>query len=848
MIVSRPMNRNVLWFMVLGMAFPGLPETGTSVASLNEGYRRVKESATVKLISSSEREALTSKLNAILTKPFLYDYYEKIKARTQNGSVTSEEVIAEVGAWISQVKGLIKDIRVKDELSSLVIDDIRQVDILKAASEFIFQFEKDLSLEQIKAVFLRNKELSQLLIKYFEALFNPQFDLTQRIVNSNGIRGEFLEKAQRVAESDKQILKLALELFSGTLKTDYYLEDRISLGLRLDPAKISAFYDKRRFPEWPFAVIWVHVPYGAYGSHIRFQDVARGGIRELKNIPQLRNAVLTENYALVLTQQFKNVDIPEGGSKGTFIFDGGLNPVAVAIGYLDSLINFMQGSDKMVYYGKEQYAVDPLELGPDEGTDVISTLASVQAKMKGLSGWRQFMTAKLPLLGGVPHKDNNLLNPPVIGNRVTSQGVMIHLDEAWKFLGINPLNQPVRINFTGGPHGDVGSGDIEIAIRKYGKNAKIISVTDSTGTAYDENGLDHEELMRLYNADTSIVNFDRRKLGKTAFLAPASSDFVELGPEVLENFNVKALNFYAGAGVEILEKSGQIPTRVKIKSDLLRDTIFFLAYADAFVPGGGLRDTISEKNMDLFFDLDGRPMAKTVVYGANVFTTPGANNFLESKGILVIPDEKANSVGVEVSSRTEVDGNLFFALGEMRNLMPQYFARVLEKLQANAVKKNWALMLEKRRHPGQFTVTEISPAVSKEIVRLSRVIEDSFASFPPGLIEAYLKNYYPDMPEVISRLGSIPQSRLQATVSKYIAATVVYNAGFDYVLKTARETGFSESAVIRAYAQAALETGLEKRKAEIFGQKYTLAPEEQMRRLLEIEQQQQSYVLNLLRR
>ncbi len=62
------------------------------------------------------------------------------------------------------------------------------------------------------------------------------------------------------------------------------------------------------------------------GFHLRFADVARGGIRMVKSAsPQAYAANLdglfNECYSLASTQQRKNKDIPEGGSKGVILLN-----------------------------------------------------------------------------------------------------------------------------------------------------------------------------------------------------------------------------------------------------------------------------------------------------------------------------------------------------------------------------------------------------------------------------------------------------------------------------------------------------------------------------------------------
>lgn len=60
------------------------------------------------------------------------------------------------------------------------------------------------------------------------------------------------------------------------------------------------------------------------GFHVRFRDVSRGGIRVIKStnaemFQRNANGQFAETYDLALTQNKKNKDIPEFGSKGTIL-------------------------------------------------------------------------------------------------------------------------------------------------------------------------------------------------------------------------------------------------------------------------------------------------------------------------------------------------------------------------------------------------------------------------------------------------------------------------------------------------------------------------------------------------
>eukprot|EP00592_Proboscia_alata_P015619 CAMPEP_0194396006 /NCGR_PEP_ID=MMETSP0174-20130528/124742_1 /TAXON_ID=216777 /ORGANISM="Proboscia alata, Strain PI-D3" /LENGTH=64 /DNA_ID=CAMNT_0039192011 /DNA_START=1752 /DNA_END=1946 /DNA_ORIENTATION=- len=60
---------------------------------------------------------------------------------------------------------------------------------------------------------------------------------------------------------------------------------------------------------------------------------------------------------------------------------------------------------------------------------------------------------------------------------------------------------------TGGPGRDVEGNEIKIMVRKYGDKAKIIGIADHSGCAEDLDGLNHEELLRLFEQKLCIRNF-----------------------------------------------------------------------------------------------------------------------------------------------------------------------------------------------------------------------------------------------------------------------------------------------------------------------------------------------------
>ena len=84
------------------------------------------------------------------------------------------------------------------------------------------------------------------------------------------------------------------------------------------------------------------------GFHLRFRDVARGGIRIITSRNREAYSInlrslFDENYNLALTQQRKNKDIPEGGSKGTILIDFAQQskPRVAFEKYVDSILDLL---------------------------------------------------------------------------------------------------------------------------------------------------------------------------------------------------------------------------------------------------------------------------------------------------------------------------------------------------------------------------------------------------------------------------------------------------------------------------------------------------------------------------
>jgi len=139
--------------------------------------------------------------------------------------------------------------------------------------------------------------------------FNPASELMPD--EDFNARCNELKKAIDAEVEDATALALLhkmIEVVAHTLKTNIFMEDRYSLGLRLDPKIMGE--DR----ELPFGIVFAHGrKFNAY--HVRFRDISRGGLR-LVTPPTSEQMALEsahqydECYGLAFAQQLKNKDIP----------------------------------------------------------------------------------------------------------------------------------------------------------------------------------------------------------------------------------------------------------------------------------------------------------------------------------------------------------------------------------------------------------------------------------------------------------------------------------------------------------------------------------------------------------
>lgn len=579
-------------------------------------------------------------------------------------------------------------------------------------------------------------------------LFLERFNPENPLKDESTLKARILEIKEGI-ENDVEdsiaigLLHKMLDIVTHTLKTNIYMENRYALGLRLDPRIMGESYK-----ETPYGILFAHGR-RFNGYHVRFRDIARGGMRLVTPSNAEQYALESarhydECYGLALAQQLKNKDIPEGGSKAVSLID--TNDLTMASrdyvmrksvkAFVDTILDLVVDTDEtqqhiVDYLGKKEV----LYLGPDEQVipEDINWIIQ-QAARRGYTTPAAFMSSKPK--AGINHKEYG----------VTSEGVNVYLDVALRqIIRKDPTKEPFTIKMTGGPDGDVGGNEINILIREYGENAKIVGIADHSGCAEDPDGLNHDELLRLFHETLCISNFDQSKLSPSGVLHTVDTEE-----------GVKA-----------------------------RNTMHNRLEADAFVPCGGRPNTIDITNYKHFLKEDGSPSSPLIVEGANLFVTADARKALhEDAGVVIVKDSSANKGGV-ITSSYEICAAMLLSEDLFYENKDKIVGEVLEKLRGLASLE--ANLLFREADTYGKALPEVSQIISNSINTATDVLSEALDRLSDENREQLLPLFRAHLPKTLADLSfdevqdRVPDQYIKNAISSTLASKMVYKEGTHFI-------------------------------------------------------------------
>jgi len=669
--------------------------------------------------------------------------------------------------------------------SSTASFDLQQAEILCALCNMLhgkMNVESTkISLEQmLNAVYAEEYSLVAAdLTILFEGRFHPKH--TMPLQKQEALVKDLRERIGLIVHKRiRMLFDMMLDVVSTSRKTNLFVPNRRGLTISVDPVQLQT---SKHTAGVPYGVFFTH---GRRCNlfHVRFREHSRGGMRvATPNGPEeytLRSQNhYNEAYGLAATQQAKNKDIAEGGSKAVLLVK--LPQVDKQVktskeekktgeeleimqkekeSYIfrsvrmmsDCLLDLICPAEDLqqhiVAYGNRQ---EYIYLGPDEQIlPVHINWITQQAKDRKLPYATAFMSSKPAT--GINHKEYG----------VTSEGVCIFLDVALRNIGLTPEEEPFTLKMTGGTSGDVAGNAIKILNRLYGENARIVGLVDHRACVEDPNGLDHGELLRLVNNDLNLGDFDTKKLSSI----------------------------------------GAFHTRDTHEGRTMCDSMHNRIEANAFLPAGGLPNTIRKDNWEKFMKADGEPSAPLIVEAANIFIEQEARVKLTENGVLIVKDSSANKCGV-ICSSMEIMANLLLTEPEFVQFKEGYVKDVLDHLRNLARREADLMFTEYKKTAGDdMDWSKSLPGIAERISQVMNSTSDVIVHQLPETIDQteileLAKSAL--LPSLRTKSGDklkvVAKGYINNLVAKWLSSQLVYHEGLDYVQRSIPKNKLAEASL-----------------------------------------------------
>ncbi|WP_320044424.1 NAD-glutamate dehydrogenase domain-containing protein [uncultured Desulfobacter sp.] len=651
-------------------------------------------------------------------------------------------------------------------------------------------------------------DLVKFLFKLFDDRFNPAgpCDCDEDKLNS-AWTGFEQTLAVRFMDNPlgRDIFSFMFKFICATLKTNFYKPEKRSFAFRMD----NRILDPLVFEQFVFGVFYVNGHY-ASGTHLRADDIARGGLRMIRVTPgnhalELDNAVML-NYALgPKAQRLKHKDICESGSKGVVVPHPlyATYSMQALYDYTDGIMDLMLPDVDVVDLYKKP---EMIFFGPDEGTAPLMDKVALRAKDRGYDYWRTITTGKS---FGIPHDTYGILDngdvfgllahdedstelavngkteiiaPDMeeiwqrIGNRITVSGmtttsVMGAFRTMIDHYGVQEVD--LNLMMTGGPDGDLGANEIQCY------KGKICLIIDGGSILFDPDGLDRQALtqiafMRHTAPRMNSLGFPTEKLGPKGFMVPLKGKDITLPDGTLvADGAVFHRNFLTDPA-----------NRKYIEQANIR----------AFIPCGGFKDTIKRDNVRAF--TENFAELRYIVEGANVFFDDAARRFIASStDIKQIKDSSANKGGVFSSAVAEVLTAFLLEDDYEERLLDHVetrwaLIRDIMDLVAGYAQAETSMLIRIHESDSSVPLFVLSEKTSEEIFAFQRVVADHIdvVTGDEDLLWKVLKTYIPKVlaegmgKDAVLQIMNAEKltSYRNAIITKKIASMAFYRHGTNW--------------------------------------------------------------------
>ena len=472
------------------------------------------------------------------------------------------------GAFVSIVGGAAEN----DAFNRLVLMAAmpwRDVALLRAYARYLKQIRLGFDLSYIASTLVNHADIAKELVR----LFKTRFYLARKLsADDLDAKQQKLEQAILAALdnvavlNEDRILRRYLDLIKATLRTNFYQNDasgapKSYFSFKLNPRAIPDI--PRPTPKFE---IFVYSP-RVEGVHLRFGDVARGGLRWSDREEDFRTEVL----GLVKAQQVKNAVIVPMGAKGGFIprrlpLGGSRDDVLAEgiacyrifiSGLLDITDNLKDGAVVPPQSVVRHDADDPyLVVAADKGTATFSDIANGIAAEYGF--WLDDAFAS----GGSAGYDHK-------GMGITAKGGWVSVQRHFRECGIDVQKDNVTVIGIGDMAGDVFGNGLLLS-----ESLQLVAAFNHMHIFIDPNpdaAKSFVERQRLFDLPrSSWADYDAKLISEGGGIFLRSAKSIAISAQMKERFDISAdklaptelLNALLKAPVDLLWNGG-IGTYVK---------------------------------------------------------------------------------------------------------------------------------------------------------------------------------------------------------------------------------------------------------------------------------------------
>lgn len=432
----------------------------------------------------------------------------------------------------------------------------RQVTLLRALSEYLYQVKIGYSREYIGFVLDKHSNVAQQIIDLFYAKFSSNIRSEERLTKTKDIH-ENLEKLLTIVTDnvEDQIIRRLVDLVDNILRTNYFLKDNHNNFKEFISIKINSTEVQNIPLPRPYREIFVYST-NFEGIHLRGGKVSRGGLRWSDRFEDYRTEVL----GLMKTQVVKNSVIVPTGAKGGFILKNtaNLNREELQAKAIDCYKNFLRGLlditdniiDNKTHHPKHVVRYDDedpyLVVAADKGTATFSDIAN------SISAEYNFWLGDAFASGGSKGYDHKKM-------AITAKGAWISVVRHFRELNKDIENENFTVIGIGDMSGDVFGNGMLLS-----KKIQLIGAFNHIHIFIDPNP-DSEtsflERKRLFEMPrSSWLDYDSKILSPGARIYDRKAKTLELTPEIKSRF---------GLSQDLIKPDELIKVLLKAEVDLL---------------------------------------------------------------------------------------------------------------------------------------------------------------------------------------------------------------------------------------------------------------------------------------